>query len=90
MKRTGRSHRGRPEKRRRPGTQREAAWPPRRRPISWEQVKTIVWVILGLILLYFYDKELGAAQRECEARGGRLSVDRSGHRCVLPGEPPAL
>jgi hypothetical protein len=92
VKRTGRKRRRRPEQRRRPGPQRDAAWPPPSRRFPWARrdvIRIVVFVILALVFLYFYDKMLSEAKRDCEARGGRLSVDRSGHRCVFPAEPAA-
>lgn|GEM_PF-6178906 len=91
MKRTGRKRRRRPEKRR-PGPRREAAWPPRPRRFPWARrdvVKIVVYVIVVSVFLYFYDKAIAEERRDCEARGGRLTLDRSGSRCVLPGEPAA-
>jgi hypothetical protein len=92
VKRTGRKRRRRPEQRRRPGPGREAAWPPRSRGLWREQrhaLKIVFFVVLALAFLYFYDKAITEARRDCEARGGRLALDRSGPRCVFPGEPAA-
>jgi hypothetical protein len=49
----------------------------------------VISAILGLVLGYFYKKEVDKARLDCEARGGKLEVRRTDHRCVLPGEPGA-
>jgi hypothetical protein len=49
----------------------------------------VISAILGLVLGYFYDKEVDRARLDCETRGGKLEVRRTDYRCVLPGEPGA-
>jgi len=85
VKRTGRKRPLRIARRRGFRPFRLARMPGERR--IWLEV--LIGALVGLVLGYFYDKELDKAQVDCEARGGKLEVSRMDHRCELPGEPAA-
>ena len=91
MKRTGRKHRHL-EQRPQLGTQLDAASPPRTRPLPSVRrfdIEMAICLIVTLVFLYFLNRANDAARRDCEARGGRFVVNKTSHRCVLPGEPAA-
>jgi hypothetical protein len=90
MKRTGRKHRHL-QQHPQPGTPADAASPPGPRMSSVRRfdIEMAICLIVSIIVLYFLNRANDAAQRDCEARGGKFVVNRTSQRCVLPGEPAA-